>query len=449
MAQAPIPREVIVRSLLPSRLVCIVIRTKLSHEARPAGPGPCEKRGLESGRKQATMLDSGFRLISTSVLRVIGFGCFLLASCQRATPPPGNHANEKKPPSFSLSIPKDRTVDDLARYLAGVPGREGSAFKAAEEDKTWKLHAAQSELGWSRFLAQRQPLMRDFTKAHLSALPYTQPNLFYPFGGPDIMTAQTFYPAADYYVLVGLEPPGSLPDARMVLDTAASYLPKLRGSLGSILSKSFFITKEMDLQLRGQAADGLLPVMLIELVRNGNTVRGMLPISLSKDGVWVKRNPNQGAAGKTDGVAVEFSDAAGAVHTLAYFSLNLHNQIYKDNTAFHRFLDRLVPTSAMFKSTSYMPHKKDFDLIRSQVLERASAVVQDDSGIPFRFFDPAVWQVDLFGHYDQPYGNFRGFKQEDMRQAYGDPARVNELPFSIGYGFGRMKSNLIVAKKKS
>ena len=351
--------------------------------------------------------------------------------------------------SFTLPIPPDRGLDDLARFMAGMPGPEGSRFKAAEREPAWKLHAAQSDLGWKRFLSDRQPLMREFTKANLAEKFFTQPTLFYPFGGPDIMTAQTFFPSASTYVLVGLEPPGSLPAEQTVREGAASYLPGLRGSLGSILNKSFFITKEMDLQLRGQAADGLLPVMLIELVRNGNSLRGLRHIGLDDRGKWVERAATQKSAGKADGVAVEFADGAGATHTLTYFSLNLTNEKYKDNTPFQQHLGRLGPMNAMFKSTSYMPHRNQFDLIRAEVLKRASAVVQDDSGIPYRFYEPGTWQVKLYGHYDQPYGRFSVLKQEDLREAFAKREGVGDLPFSIGYGFGRMPSNLIVARKKS
>ena len=352
---------------------------------------------------------------------------------------------------FTLPIPADRGLaDDLARFMAGMPGPDGSRFKSAEQEPAWQMHAAQSDAGWKRFLTNRQPLMREFTKANLGEQPFTQPTLFYPFGGPDIMTAQTFFPSASNYVLVGLEPPGSLPGEQTVRERAASYLPGLRGSLASILNKSFFITKEMDLQLRGQAADGLLPVMLIELVRNGNSVRGLRYIGLNDHGRWVDRaDTQQQNPGKADGVAVEFTDAAGATHTLTYFSLNLANEKFKDNTPFQQHLARLGPLNAMFKSTSYMPHKKQFDLIRSEVLKRASAVVQDDSGIPFRFYEPGSWQVKLYGHYDQPYGGFRGLKQEDLREAFSKREGVGDLPFSIGYGFGRMPSNLIVARRKS
>ena len=352
--------------------------------------------------------------------------------------------------SFTLPIPADPGLDDLARFMAGMPGTAGSRFKAAEQEPAWKLHAAQSDAGWKRFLSNRQPLMREFTKANLAEKPFTQPTLFYPFGGPDIITAQTFFPSASTYVLVGLEPPGSLPAEQTVREGAASYLPGLRDSLGSILNKSFFITKEMDLQLRGQTADGLLPVMLIELVRNGNSVRGLRYVGLDEQGKWAERQAGSPKSpGKADGVAVEFADAGGATHTLTYFSLNLANEKYKDNTPFQQHLGRLGPFNAMFKSTSYMPHKNQFDMIRSEVLKRAAAIVQDDSGIPYRFYEPSTWQVKLYGHYDQPYGRFSVLKQEDLREAFAKREGVGDLPFSIGYGFGRMPSNLIVARKRS
>jgi hypothetical protein len=391
------------------------------------------------------------RSISSAIFALAALAVLGPSACQHAsTPKASAQDTQAKPalPAFALPIPTGRGVDDLARFLAGMPGNAGSSFKELEPAAEWVAHAAQSDAGWKRFLSNRQPLMHEFTKANLSQLPFTHPTLFYPFGGPDIMTAQTFFPAASHYVLVGLEPPGSLPDERLLRESASSYLPGLRGSLGSILNKSFFITKEMDQQLRGQAADGLLPVMLIELVRNGNTVRGLRYIGLDDEGKWTERTAVVKARGKADGVAVEFADAAGAVHTLTYFSLNLANEKYTDNAAFHRHLEKLGPMCAMFKSTSYMPHRPQFELIRGQVLKLASAVVQDDSGIPYRFFEPD-WEVKLYGHYEQPYGSFRYLKQDDLREAFTRREQVGELPFSIGYGFGRMKSNLIVARKKS
>ena len=346
----------------------------------------------------------------------------------------------------AFPIPADRLTDDSARLFAGLPAKPGSAFAALETEAFWKQHASQSDRGWRRFLTQRQPLMRDFALAQLADAPLTRPTLFYPFGGPDIMTAQTLFPKASTYVLVGLEPPGTLPDARELQASAQSYLPKLRSSLGSILSKSFFVTREMDRQLRGQSADGLLPVMLIELVRNGNTVRGLRYITLEAGGRWINREA--GEPGINDGVVVEFASTDNAVHRLVYFSVNLHNDKYTANSAFHHFVANLGPRAAMFKSTSYMPHRDEFSLIRTQVLEQADSVVQDDSGIPYRFFEPANWEVKLYGAYEQPYGSFKYRRQEDLRDAFTDPAHVSELPFSIGYGFGRMKSNLLVARRR-
>ena len=88
--------------------------------------------------------------------------------CHHAPTPKAVAQETPAQPSYALAIPADRTVDDLARYLAGMPGQAGSAFKAAEETPVWKLHPTQSDLGWNRFLNHRQPLMRDFTKASIA-----------------------------------------------------------------------------------------------------------------------------------------------------------------------------------------------------------------------------------------------------------------------------------------
>ena len=38
--------------------------------------------------------------------------------------------------------------------------------------------------------------------------------IFYPFSGPDYLTAHAFFPNADKYVMLGLEPVGKLPELK-------------------------------------------------------------------------------------------------------------------------------------------------------------------------------------------------------------------------------------------
>jgi len=65
-----------------------------------------------------------------------------------------------------------------------------------------------------------------------------------------------------------------------------------------------------------------------------------------------------------------------------------------------------------------MTHHKNFSTIRGLVLAKSAAVLQDDSGIPYRYFDAANWRVQLYGNYEKPYGSFAWLEQPDLRKAY-------------------------------
>ena len=52
------------------------------------------------------------------------------------------------------------------------------------------------------------------------------------------------------------------------------YLEEVRATLASELGRSFFITREMDRQFRGQVTDGLFLPILELLVRSRHTLLG-------------------------------------------------------------------------------------------------------------------------------------------------------------------------------
>lgn len=77
------------------------------------------------------------------------------------------------------------------------------------------------------------------------------------------------------------------------------------------------------------------------------------------------------------------------------------------NAAFQKFLVRQKNFATFFKSASYLPHRSDFSFIRKLVLDNSQAVLQDDTGIPYRYIDRGKWSVKSYGQYSRPYGSFR------------------------------------------
>jgi hypothetical protein len=289
--------------------------------------------------------------------------------------------------------------------------------------------------------------MQAFQQRELASGPTAGDTVFYPFGGPDALNVTTLFPRGRSYVLIGLEPPGTLPD-RLHLERRDLrwLLPQMRGALDSILRISFFVTREMDRQLRGQITDGLLPVILVQLTRTGHTILGFRPVTLDNEGRIIARDPADKSV-PNPGVEIEFlAEGDTTARRLCYFSSNLATDKLAQNPRLLAFLANLNPDVTFFKATSYMPHYEMFSLFRERVLTTTSAVVQDDSGIPFRYFAAPDWQVQLYGHYVKPIRLFHWLRQPDLTAAFQQPG-VRTIEFQIGYGFGRAPTNLLVARR--
>jgi hypothetical protein len=203
----------------------------------------------------------------------------------------------------------------------------------------------------------------------------------------------------------------------------------------------------MDRQFRGQVTDGLLPPILLLLARSGHTIQGYRFVQINQAGRIIARGTGPSTEVGNKGVQVDFvNDADHTAHKLYYFSTNLADQRLKQNQAFLAFLSGLKGATTYFKATSYMTHKPEFSEIRNQVLTQSVAVLQDDSGIPYRYFGAQPWHVQLYGSYQRPYGSFRWLEQKDLKTAYTTTG-PKPLDFQIGYGFRKVPSNLLFAKK--
>jgi hypothetical protein len=216
------------------------------------------------------------------------------------------------------------------------------------------------------------------------------------------------------------------------------------------LHRSFFITRQMDRTFRGQVTDGLCAPILLLLALSEHRILVLRYVRLDEEGNVVERPALWRAPGRigNKGIEVLFDDGPGhPVQKLYYFSVNLADDHLGQNQAFLRFLHRLGPLTTFLKATSYMPHRPEFAMIREQILSHSAAILQDDSGIPYRFFQSGLWEVRLYGTYEEPYGSFRYLRQADLRAAY-QSQETRPLPFRIGYGFGKAPSNLLLAVRK-
>lgn len=378
----------------------------------------------------------------------------LFLGCQKSPTAPtvakAAETQDAPAPKWADTVPADRVVDDTARFLAGMPGNSGSPLANMEQDPAWKEHKQLMDAAWARADDKLIRGLKEFQQRELAGAPFDRNILFYPFSGPDALTATLVFPQSSTFDLVALEPAGSLPAVSdLEKKTPGQYLSGIRTTVASELGKSFFVTREMDSQLRGQITDGILVPALLLLVRTEHTLLGYKYIRLDEQGQIVDRPGNAHIEAKyaNKGFVVEFrTDKDKSIHRLYYLSLNLDNKHLAGNKGFETYVSSMPPHTTLLKATSYMTHHDDFSTIRQMVLDHSAAVFQDDSGVPYHFFDPAKWNVQLYGEYTKPYGSFAFLEQADLRKAYL-AGGVKPLTLRLGYGFGKVTSNLLLAKK--
>ena len=355
----------------------------------------------------------------------------------------------ESPPS---SVPHGSLADETARFLAGMPGSPGGPFAALEDTDAWKEHRRQLDEAWHKTEVELLSGFRKFQADELSGPAFESRTVFYPFSGPDALTVTLYFPHNPVYVMVALEPAGTLPTVEQIdkKKDLPGYLSAIRVTTADELGRSFFITRQMDKQFRGQVTDGLLQPILQLLVRTGHTVQGFRYVRLDEAGQIIERAPDYKAPTRygNKGLEIDFqNDRDSTPHKLFYFSVNIANDRLRENTPFQAYLSRLTGTVSMLKATSYMPHQPGFSMIREALLKNSFAILQDDSGLPFQAFAPDQWTLQLYGDYNKPYGSFGWLEQPDLRTAYQAGA-AKALPMHVGYGYRRITSNLLLATRR-
>lgn len=337
----------------------------------------------------------------------------------------------------------DATADDTAKFLAGLPVSDGSPLAPLTQTPGWRAHASQFNSSFAAFEKRQSSRITAWSKEHLKS---PKPTLFYLFSGPDFLYADAFFPQATTYVLAGLEPVGAIPDVVKAPQGAIPYeLARLRMSMRTLLSISFFITDHMKSDLRHGRFLGTLPVIYVFLARTGHTIKDASLVYLEPNGD-VKTDDAARAKSLAQGVKITFSKD-GRDQTLYYFSTNLANDGAKKG-GFLEFAAKLGEADAFVKSASYLLHGGGFTVVRNFLLDHASTIVQDDSGIPLLYFDQSKWQLEPYGNYVHPIPLFSRNYQPSMHQLFVK-TKAPKLDFGIGYRYRPNETSILVATRKA
>ncbi len=371
---------------------------------------------------------------------------------KKAAPTPPKVVKAANPDTVTLN----RKYNDVARYIAGLKQLDGSTLPASlEKDTIWIRYSKNFNTEWAQADKVRLKPMAEFATTELAAQRKMNLDVFYPFSGPDILHANIFFPMAKHYHLYGLERAGALPDlTKMKTKDVDAYLAEVYGSLDDILTKSYFITKNMLNDLQKNNVNGTLPLVTIFLVRNNYEIVNVKYFHLNDNGTDSQLSKDSTPTHTNDFVKVYFRHPGDTnIQVVAYMKCNMVDVEIRKNAGLMAYLANMPVSTTYIKSASYLLHNPTFTVMRDAVLKKSASIVQDDTGVPYRYLPSKDWTVTLYGNYIMPVSSFpKGFFQTDLQKAYkieDSLKQVKKLPFSLGYHWGSNYQNLIKAERKS
>ena len=279
----------------------------------------------------------------------------------------------------------------------------------------------------------------------------TQKTLLYPFSGPDFLNAYALFPEHSQYIFFSLERPSSLPDLESVTPVQfGKLLEDVRNAFRDIFQRNYFITDYMNKQLTTPWIRGTVPVMATMMVLMNQRIVRIEPVDFFPEltRAYEARDTVKHPRMIMRGTRIVFASASGgAQQQLYYFSLDATDKALEFYPGFLEWVGQHRPASVLLKSASYLLHDNQFEKTRNMILAAADYVVQDDTGIPYRFLHQAPWQVRLYGRYNKPIKSLRYGYQADLEGAYKEKRELAELPFPFGYHWRGKQSGLMIANR--
>jgi hypothetical protein len=350
-----------------------------------------------------------------------------LAGCGPSKPPAQTiQSTGQEPLNFQL-VAGQAGADDIGQFLAGLPVRHGAVLSQLQQTAEYQVHHREMKALWP-ITRTRLNLMRSWSGSELAPV-IGGGTVLYPFGGPDLLYVSALFPAAKSYALMGLEPVGDVPALESLPPgEVLAALAAFRQATRTQLAAGYFITEDMRSDLERGGLRGVTPILLSTVAIIGGRVESVGGIT----------------AGTKPGVALRFRDAIGMRHDAFYVAGDLSNSGF--DGGYRQWLTGLGGRITYFKAASYLMHDDRFAQARDFFLAQSRVILQDDSGIPFRYFGQG-WELRYYGNYQRPIALFAKHQQDDLRQAYQQNPH-GPLEFGSGYHVNQWAGNLLLAVKR-
>ncbi|MDR2008967.1 MAG: hypothetical protein LBQ22_00605 [Bacteroidales bacterium] len=394
--------------------------------------------------------------VRTNIALIIFSGIFLslIFSCNSGNGKKGESTNVNdtvvQEKIVKINYPKDTTQDEIAELLAGY---SASVFENVFTDNMnfWNEYKMSIDTPWARITEERLSKMDNWSEKEVLSKINDTALLFYPFSGPDFLNAYHLFPGSNEYILVAMEKLGVIPDLfNMDEENIKKYLDAVNFAMRDIYKRSYFITGNMDQDLRKHKVDGVLPLLYVFIQKTGHEIYEFGYYRLENDAkTFTKIEKPTNSLNVPECIRFKvLQKGDNKLKDITYFYADISDDGFIKNPVFLQYLKNIRTCNTFIKSASYLSHYETFSNIRNIVLDKADALLQDDTGIPFRYFEKD-WDYYLYGVYDKPVNDFpsKYLFQTDLDKKY-KTEEVKPLDFSLGYHWRSGNQNWVLYVKK-
>ncbi len=317
---------------------------------------------------------------------------------------------------------------------------------------------------YARFRDKWTPRARAFLEGKRPAtLP---PELVYPFGGGDLMTALAAFPDAQVITTLSLELAGDprrlekLTDAKVLARSLSALAHASASTLMSNDSLSKNLSATQRGELPGQLSMHLMGLALFDLepvsaryfrVEPDGTLHYFTAEEVAAlegttasqlKGSWKPPDFSPAFAN----VELQFvprgqPGAPRRVHR--HLAVNLHNDALPPGLLAH--LEAKGQVAAMTKAASYLLWREGFSKVRAWLLANAVFMVSDSTGIPPRHWTTRGCTVEAYGKFEKSFlGTWEGY-QEELRQVFAT-ARPGAVRFGYPDGSPAKHSHVLISR---
>lgn len=334
---------------------------------------------------------------------------------------------------------QDGYGDALARAYAGLDGAETRPALDAGKDYRKAVDRV-----WRSYRKRIGTPAATWAKTGIGPVNGT---VFYPFSGPDLVTAMTLFPDADRYVLVAIQSaqapvdPAALDDERR-----QAFFDKFGIEWQRYGALGYFRTLDLDEDAQDNVTRiGVTPILMAFAARMGYRVLDVEPLTFdAARGEYVVSESKPARAWRSVRLQLRIEERPV---TVDYVRLDLSDGFLKAHPEARDWLERQAGNPTLLKAASHLLQDSSFGILRDALVAQAPLVVQDETGLSYADL-ARVGQVKLYGKFTRAHALFDRRRQKSLAEAYRNAAGpIEPLPFAFSYQKNAEQRSLQVARR--